>query len=252
MSSDLIKQQSLPGIQPQDEAMNLLQAVLKAVGDPKCDVDKLKALLAVHNGLLRDQREQAFIQAKVRLSAKLPVFEKRSEGKNSKYTNLEDIHLTVKPLLEEEGFAFDFDEEARTDKTVTFIGVLSHISGHKEVKRLTVHTDTAASSNSSGKPIRPAIQDDGSTVSYARRYLITMHLNLVFKDQDTDGEDPKLIDEDQIKTIDTLLADTKSNRDVFFKMIAGVEKLELIPARDYRRIINSLQIKLREMNAKSL
>jgi hypothetical protein len=152
--------------------------------------------------------------------------------------------LVIKPLLAEEGFSFSFDEESHTDNTVTFIAVLSHRAGHEKTKRLTVSRDVAAL-NKYDKSIRPAIQDDGSTVSYARRYLIKMHLNIVETDEDTDGEDPKVINDDQVKTIETLLTDTKSNVANFLSLIAGVERIVDIPQRDYRRIINTLEVKLK-------
>ncbi len=249
--SDLVAQQNLPGMQPAEAATSLLDVIVKAVADPRIDVVKMQALLDMHTQIMKDQREVAFMDAMARLHEKLPVFEKHGRAKNSRFAKLEDIHIITKPLLAEEGFSLKYNEESSNEKTVTFVLWVSHKAGHKEPTRLTVTRDESAV-NKYDKSIRPAIQDDGSTVSYARRYLLKMALDIVEKDEDSDGESQKLIDDEQIKTIDTLLTDTKSNRDVFFKMIAGVETLELIPERDYRRIINSLQIKLREMNAKTL
>ena len=104
--------------------------------------------------------------------------EKYGQAKNSKFAKLEDIDVVIRPLLAEEGFSLALDEEAHTDKTVTFVMTMSHREGHSEAKRMTVPIDAAAM-NREGRSIRPAIQDAGSTVTYARRYLLKMHLNIV-------------------------------------------------------------------------
>lgn len=250
MSDQLVIRET-QAIQPAEAATGLLDVISRAVADPNCDVAKMEKLFDLHQRILKDQREVAFIAAKTRLADRLPLMAKHGKGKNSRYAKLEDIHLTIKPLLAEEGFCFDFDEESRTDKTVTFKGTLSHKDGHTDTKRLTVQIDQAAK-NRDGQSIRPAIQDDGSTVSYARRYLIKMHLDLVETNEDTDGESQRLITDDQVKTIETLLSDTKSNLANFLSLVAGVARLEDIPARDYQRIINNLEVKRQHQHGKTV
>ncbi len=249
--SDLVVQQNLPGMQPTEAATSLLDVISKAVADPRMDVEKMRALLDMHERIMKDQREVAFMDAMSRLHEKLPVFEKHGRAKNSRFAKLEDIHIITKPLLAEEGFSLKYNEESSNEKTVTFVLWVSHKAGHKEPTRLTVTRDESAV-NKYDKSIRPAIQDDGSTVSYARRYLLKMALDIVEKDEDSDGENPALITDEQVKTIETLLADTKSNLSSFCTMIAGVDRLSDIPARDYRRIINALEIKAKQQHGKVL
>lgn len=222
---------------------SLLDVIARAVADPRIDVEKMERLLAMQERVMADQRKTAFMAAMARLQAVLPQINKYGQGKNSKFAKLEDIDLVIRPLLAQEGFSFSFDEEAHTDKTVTFIAVLSHSDGHSECKRVTVPVDSAAS-NREGKAIRPPIQDAGSTISYARRYLIKMHLNIIEKDEDTDGEDLRPITAEQVKDIETLIQDTKSDKAKFLQLIAGVAELKDIPQRDYARVINALQVKL--------
>lgn len=190
--------------------------------------------------MIADQRKTAYMAAMARLQERLPQIDKYGRAKNSRFAKLEDIDVIIRPILAEEGFSFSFDEESYTEKTVTFVATLSHREGHSESKRLTVPIDVAAK-NREGLSIRPAIQDAGSTVSYARRYLIKMMLNIIEKDEDTNGEDRKTITEEQIRDIETALADTKSDKAKFLRLIAGVDRLEDIQVRDLKRIMNTLE-----------
>ncbi len=161
------------------------------------------------------QAKQSFHEAMSRLQSKLPQIDKDGTAKNSKFAKLESIDIIARPLFAEEGFSVAFDEEAHTDKTVTFLMTISR-GGHSESKRLTVPIDVA-SKNREGNSIRPAIQDAGSTVSYARRYLLKMHLNIIERDEDTDGPPPARITDDECKDLATMIQDTKSDLPRFLK-----------------------------------
>ena len=70
-----------------------------------------------------------------------------------------------------------------------------------------------------------------------------MLFNIVEVGEDTDGVKRSFVTESQIRDIETLLADTKSNKDAFLSMIAGVDQLEDLPADQYKRVMNALQTK---------
>ncbi len=231
----------VPMVKPSDEATNLLQVISQAVADPRMDVEKMKALLDMHERIMKDQRQVAFAAAMTRLQAKLPSMKKHGVAKNSKYARLEDIHVVIKPLLAEEGFSFSFDEESCTDKTQTFIAKLSHREGHSETKRLTVAIDTAAT-NRDGRSVRPAIQDNGSTVSYARRYLIKMHLDIVEEDEDTNGESLKPITDEQTKDLIAMVNEAGMDKDRFL-VYMQVGEFKDILAKDWQKALTAVRAK---------
>lgn len=218
---------------------DMLSTIIKAVANPALDVVKMQALLDMHKQIVSDQRKIAFASAMSRLQAVLPQIGKFGQAKNSKFAKLEDIDVVIRPLLANEGFSFSFDEESHTDKTVTFVAVLSHGAGHSESKRLTVPIDAAAK-NREGHAIRPAIQDSGSTVSYARRYLIKMHLNIIEKNEDNNGDNLSAITTEEVRNIETLLG--KGDKSRFLKLM-GVATIAEILTRDYRKALNALQTK---------
>lgn len=221
----------------------LLDVISRAVADERMDVEKMSRLLDLQERLLADARKTAFMAAMSRLQAKLPQMDKHGQAKNSKYAKLEDIDRVIRPLLADEGFSFSFDEEAHTEKTATFIAHLSHSDGHRESKRLTVPIDAAAR-NREGNAIRPAIQDYGSTVSYARRYLIKMHLNLIERDEDTGGENRRPISEEQAKDIHAALDEVKADKKRFLEYME-VERVEDILLRDLKKALNAIDVKRR-------
>jgi hypothetical protein len=237
MSSELVKREDSPA--------SVLEIIQQAVAT-KQDVETLRGLFELQRDFMRMQAEQSFHAAMARLQAKLPQINKYGQGKNSKFAKLEDIDTIIRPLLAEEGFSFSFDEESHTEKTLTFIAKISHSQGHSEVKRLTVPIDAAAK-NRDGNAVRPAIQDAGSTVSYARRYLIKMHLNIIETNEDTDGNPTKTITPDQALDIEAMLAEVKGDRAGFLKYM-GVDSIDQILERDHKKAIESLNAKRRSMN----
>ena len=229
----------------QEPEPNMLAVIAQAVANPQLDVVKMQALLDMHERIMADQRRIAFDAAMTRLQAKIPPMPKFGEGKNSKFAKYEDIARVIKPLLAEEGFSLAFSEDEQVGGKVRFVLEVAR-DGHSKFFRRTYSVDVAAK-NREGISVRPAIQDDGSTTSYARRGLVKMALDIVETDDDNNGDDAETITSDQAKDLAALIDETKSNKANFLKLIAGTDKLENILARDYSRCVNALVEKRRNM-----
>jgi hypothetical protein len=179
-------EQSAALVQATDSAaMTVLDVISRAVKDPAFDVEKMERLLAMQERLLADQRRTAFSAALARLQEKMPQIVKtgtilgRDREVRSKYAKLEDIDAQVRPLLAEEGFAVAYDSK-RVKDGIEFSCELSHREGYSTTKTMELPVDN--------HPSRNAVQSVGSTTSYARRYLLSLHLNLVTCDEDDDGQ----------------------------------------------------------------
>lgn len=221
---------------------NLLQVIAQAVADPRMDVEKMERLFALQERINAQQREIDFDDAMNRLQAKLPQIPKYGQGKNSKYAKYEDLDVIIRPLLAEEGFSLTFSEAERTAKETRFELKVSR-AGHSKVHRLTVQQDTAAT-NREGRSVRPPIQDDGSTASYARRYLTKLALNIVEKDEDTDGENRRPITEEQAKDIEAAIQELKMDRGKFL-VFMGCGDVGEILAKDLKKAINAIDTRRR-------
>ncbi len=227
---------------------DLLQVIAQAVADPRCDVAKMEKLLDMHERIQAEQRKTAYGAAIARLQAKLPQIRKDgriivSGQERSRYARLEDVDRAIRPLLAEEGFALSFDEEQASEDAVRFVVTLSHRDGHSEIRRRTFPIDKAPIGQKG--PIRTAIQDAGSTTSYARRHLIKMILNIVETEEDIDGNDPQLITPEQARDLRALIEEVKADQARFLAYL-GVPKLESILARDYAKAITALEAKRRQ------
>lgn len=240
MGTEIDRVDNLP-VEVRPQAGDLLAVIATAVADPRMDVEKMERLLAMHQTIMEEQRKTAFAAAMSRLQAKLPQINK--EGRivvksveRSRYARIEDIDVAIRPLLAEEGFAFSFDSDSSDAKIFKLSCKLSHKEGHSETKFLTLPIDTS--------DYRSNVQSIGSTVSYGKRQLIKMHLNLIEKDEDDDGNGgDKTITEEQARDIRAMIEETKSDEAKFLTLIAGVGKIESILARDYRRVMTALETK---------
>src|SRR5262245_3751967 len=180
---------------PAIAASELLQAITAAVSNPALDVGKMQALLAMHKELLADQRETAFKAALAELQKELPQIERDGRivvdnRERNRYARFETIDIVIRPLLAKHGFAISYNEEDTRDDKRKYSATLDHAMGHSRTKYKELPLDRSGSKN--------AVQSEGSTTSYARRYLLMMHLNLVTRDVDNDANDVETITAEEI------------------------------------------------------
>ncbi len=234
-------------VQQETQPTNVLQAIMKLSGDPNARIDVIERLVALQERQEARQAQTAFFAALTALQAEIPAIHKG--GKNnftgSTYARREDIKETLRPLLAKHGFAFSFNEESREGDLTKFSGKLSHKDGHFEIKYKTLQTDHAAK-NRDGKPTRTGIQDDGSTTSYACRYLMKMHLDIAETDEDTDGNSAEKITDDQAKDLSLAIDDLKMDQ-VRFMVFMGVGDLKDILATDMKKALNAIEAKRRDV-----
>lgn len=190
------------------EAASLLNVIARAAQDPTVDPAKMRELLQLQRDVMADRARAAYRAALAKLQAELPQVEKTGrievDGKlRSRFAKLEDIDRAIRPICAAHGFSFSFDSKPGPNGT-TYTCEMSHDGGHAEMKTLTLPTDTGAGRN--------AVQSVGSTTSYARRYLLGMHLNLVTKDEDDDGQGgQRLITPEQAEELRTTLEKVGGN-----------------------------------------
>jgi hypothetical protein len=226
-----------------EQPRSLIEVIAQAVLDPRLDVEKMSKLLDMQERILEQERRQQFAEALAQLQARIPQIDKHgaiqdNSGKvRNKYAKYEDIDIVLRPMIADAGFSVTFNEEDATAAGRRYSCTLLHRGGHSVTKYLTLPLDSSGSKNS--------IQGAGSTFSYARRYLLTAHLNLVQRGEDIDGNDPTLVSLDQSTAIRDLIKETGSNEKTFLELIAGVDSIEAIQARDYKRVTNALEVKKR-------
>lgn len=228
----------------QREAGTMLDVIARAARDPAIDVAKLERLLAIQERLLADQRRTSYMAALARLQERLPqiaksgrIMDRDGATVRNRYAKIEDIDTVVRPLCAAEGFSFSYDSKAGPGGA-EYACAMHHRDGHTEVKTITLQSDTSGSKN--------AVQAMGSTVSYARRYLLGMHLNLITRDEDDDGAGGGgAVTAEQAAELRAALAEAGGSEDRFLRW-AGAATFEEIPAARYQPAVKFLEEKMRK------
>lgn len=240
MSQEIVKQSQMAleaqVVEPQG---NLMAVIARAAANPSVDVEKMQALLSMHERMTRAAAEKEFKAALARIQPRMPRVVKggliEHNGRTiSRFARYEDLDKAIRPLLAEEGFAIDFDTEEAGGKLKVILKV-SHRDGHSEPRQVTLPLDTSGAKN--------GVQGVGSTFTYGKRYLVQNFFNIITTDDPVDDDgNGGLITEDQALTIETLLRDTKADRVGFLKF-AGASSVDAIPASQYARCINAIKQK---------
>lgn len=168
----------------QVEPASLLNLVARAASDPGTDVAKMQALIEMQERILTRESRAEYMRAMARVAAALEPVRKDavnpSFGKG--YASLGAIDTAIRPIYTEHGFSVAY---GTVDAPPGHIGVsctVSHESGYSETLALHAPLDTQT-----GGRARTPVQAVGSTVSYLRRYLVSMAFNVATADDD-DGE----------------------------------------------------------------
>ncbi len=231
--------------EPANNSTGFLQIIDRVVGTGEMTPEKvsvLERLLTMQMTVREEERKAAFARDLNALQAELPQIQKDGRimignTERSRYALIEDIDTAIRPLLAKHGFSLSFDEDVSGDKDLTISCKLLHKEGHFETKKITVPFDSGAG--------RSAIQSRGSTQSYAQRYLIKMHLNMVERGKDDDGQggSAKITDE-QCKDLLVLMQEVKADTVRFLKHF-DIEKLSDLPAKELKGAIGDLERKRR-------
>ena len=219
-------------------AAQMFESLAIAVADPRMDVEKMKALLDQQERLLKWQAQEEFQAAMAKLQPKLPQIDKNGaivvKGQiRSKFALMADIDAAIRPLLARAGFSFSFGSESPDGKQYLITAKLSHEAGHSETRTILLPLDAS--------DYRSAVQNVGSTISYGKRLLIKMLLNLVERGEG-EGEALAYISDDQIKDLEALMSEVKANRQKFLEFM-GVTETKQISVRDYKSAVAALERK---------
>jgi hypothetical protein len=222
---------------------SVLDVIARAARDPSVDVAKLERLLSIQERLITDQRRTAFMAAMARLQAKLPQIAKsgticdRDGNVRNRFARIEDIDRAVRPLLAEEGFSLSYDSKPGARDT-EYSCTVAHRDGHAETKAIVLPRDDGQGRN--------AVQSSGSTISYARRYLLGMHLNLITCDEDDDGQgEVTLVTAEQAEQLRRELKEVGGSEARFLAWL-GVDALESVPLPRFAGALKFIDEKRRQ------
>lgn len=194
----------LPSVQPPEtpanpivpaEPMSLLNLIARAVTDPSIGADKTRAIIDMQREVMFESERRELNRAMSEVQSEIRAIV--TSGKNptfgSAYATLEDLDREARPIYAPRGISIRYGS-ALTDKTIPappagWLRVVLMLSrdGYSEEHHLDSPIDNVGSK---GRANKTPVQAIGSTITYLRRYLLKMVLNLVDKNDplDDDGE----------------------------------------------------------------
>jgi len=230
------------------EATAFFQILERAARDPSVDVGKMKALLEMKEGVENREAEKAWALAMQATQAEILPVAKNAQNAHtkSKYAKLEKVDEAIRPIYTKHGFSISYgSREPKGQQHVRVVCHVSHIGGYSKEFELEGRLDTTGSQGASNKT---EIQGMGSSVSYLRRYLLLMIFNVVMEGEDADGNGKApLISADQSMQIDAQLQLYDDTYKKKFLDYMRVGKVTEILARDFKRAMNALDAKAKEI-----
>jgi hypothetical protein len=216
----------------------IMEIVQQIVGSPNArdQVEVMKELLAMKRAEEDREARRAYFKALHDAQAKIAVTKDGSivvkNEVRSRYATLEQLDIVLRPLMDEHGFAFDMTELGIKDGMREFGGTLKHLQGHEETKCVNLPLDKS--------DFRSGVQSEGSTISYARRQLYKLHFNIVERERGESPENVETIDAEQVKDLETVIADVGANKKLFLEYFR-IEKVADLKKADLRRAIDLLE-----------
>jgi len=230
---------------PENNSGGFLAIVDRIVGSGELTPEKvsmIERILAMQMTVREEERKAAFAGALADLQAECPQIERNGKILNkdkvtvrSRYSLLEDIDIVIRPLLQKHGFSVSYNEESATGDNYRISCKLLHRGGHFETKFITLPLDK--------NEFRTRMQDRKSTESFAHRTLLLMHLNIVSRGADNDGQgSDKKISDEQEKDLLVLIEEIKQDVPKLLKYF-GIEKLADLPEKEFAGVIRDLERK---------
>lgn len=212
----------LATVEPINQSNNVLAVISRAATDKDVDISKMERLLDMQERVMAKEAEMAFYADMSDLQDAMPTIKKEGAIKvggevRSRYARFEDILGQTKGLLKDYGFSVSFKSNF-VEGQLEITGTLSHRQGHHESTTMRLPFDGSGSKNN--------VQAIGSSVSYGKRYVYCMLLNVNITEDDDDGVSAD-IDNTPDRIIDRLISHNNCLRDNLPSVLAIKEAIAL-------------------------
>lgn len=236
----------MPVQQDDNSPANIIRMAI--AGKPDIDLNKLEKFLELQEKYEANQARKIFTTnfALAQKDITAVLKNKKNPQTHSQYAGLDDIINMAKPVYTDKGFSVIF-YEGNTDKPehVRICADILHSAGHKETYFYDMPLD---GSGIKGNANMTKIHGKSSSTSYARRYLLCMIWNI--PTQDTDGNTTVAnITKEQADGLRAQIKELGAKEEKFLDYM-GLEKLEDMPLRDYRKAQAAIEAQRKAKEAK--
>lgn len=235
-------------VQPKDieaqpvknESSMIMTVIEKMALIPDINMSNIERMMKMYEDGLNRQAKIAFAADMAKLQADLPVIDENGMIAHNnkvicKYAKFEDINEAIKPHMKNHGFAISFRSNFK-DSIMLITGILTHKMGYSEETTMQLPFDTSGAKN--------AVQAIGSSVSYGKRYVLCMLLNISTGGQDDDAKSevqkPGSLDVGRVNRLRNALKVTSFTEQQVCDSY-GVERFEELPLANFNPILNKLR-----------
>ncbi|WP_375692301.1 ERF family protein [Bartonella sp. AP4SXKL] len=222
-----------------------MELILERALENDVDMDRLKRLLELREKEIERQERQNFVRDLSTIQVEYKNIEQNAINTHTKslYTTLDKYIDAIKEPLAKHHFALFSRIKDQSSNDITVEMTLKHISGNEISTEGTFPIDATGSKNNT--------QAVGSTISYARRYLLGMLLNVARKEDDTDGITLLAgISSEQMNEIKELIKKTQSEESRLLSFI-GVKNLKDMSFKQAQTALFALKKKQRKQMNKA-
>jgi hypothetical protein len=174
---------TVPTVPAINDTQALIEAITKASRDPDVIIEKMNFLLDTRRKLLDEAAEQEWRDEMALVQAKLAPISKDlpNAQTGSRYSSLGALDAAVRPIYSEHGFSITYDTE-HTDEPNSLL-VVCYVERGRHSRRYSIPMPCDGK-GPRGNDVMSKTHATGSAVTYGRRYLLCMALNLVTADDD--------------------------------------------------------------------
>ena len=204
-------------------------------------IEKLKKLLELKERHEKNEARKAYHFAMSELKKETITIIKDKQGHNNTFASLANILDVMTPLLGKQGLTLSWKTKQNIEKKlVTVTAIITHSMGYSE------QTSLSSGLELSGK--KSDIHGLASAISYLERYTAKAILGVAEKDQDNDAEtvNQKLVSEEQIANLESLIEETKTDLKDFLK-IGNLKRLSDMWESNYNGSVGMLEAKRSEL-----
>lgn len=244
----------VPAAQPAEGAA-VLSIIERMARDPNIDPDRVERFLVMAREDRAERARIAFNAAMSACQAELPrvLRDARNSHSGASYARLESIAKATAPIIARHGFSLSFDTEpSPIQGNLRVTCTCAHEAGHERAYHLDLPPDTAGAQ---GKANKTPIQGIGSTITYARRYLVLQVFNIALTNDphDTDGApaggDDGAISDEQYDTLRGLIAEHGIKIDQFVRFFR-IESVPDLPAARYDEAVSMIRQRARQQEGR--
>jgi hypothetical protein len=144
--------------------------------------EALERLVALQERLMQQQAVAAFNEAVQQFQSQCPPIPHNRKADTGKYgytfSDLPQIATVIQPLLDLHGLSYSFDSTLDTNR-LRITCTVHHVAGHSRPATFEAQID--------GPSAMSSLHKSASTLTYCRRYALTLALGLTTADTDDDG-----------------------------------------------------------------